>query len=272
MAALSEHTKNLKKLNWYKIKVAKTAELRFISHLDWQSLIIKTFKRMGLKLALSQGFSPAPKVSFSPALPLFIESECEIVYFETVEPLDETDFAANFAKNTSENVKLKEFLRLEGDKKPQPPETLVQWAKYEAKLYKSHSALSPKNCPIPIFKNPLYNEAAPRCSSLAQKSKRSTLAFSRSFRYNIENCLLSDNLFIKKINKKGFEKNIDYKNSVKNIEFDEKNEKIIFTLKAGQGLTVPALRADDFLAAVFGKDVLFEIKRTQFFDEDLIEI
>jgi len=253
---LSGHTENLKKrepvpggengefstahtttLNWYKIKVAKLGELRFISHLDWQNLIIKTFKRMGLKLALSQGFSPAPKVSFSPALPLFIESECEIVYFETVEPLDETDFAANFAACTSENVKLREFAALKGEKKPQPPETLVQWAKYEA--------TPSKNCPIPFFKDVLYN---------------------------VKKCLLSDNLFIEKINKKGFKKTIDYKNSVKNIEFDEKNKKIIFTLKAGQGLTIPALRADDFLAAVFGKDVLFEIKRTQFFDEDLIEI
>ncbi len=220
-------------MNWHKIKVAKTAELRFISHLDWQSLIIKTFKRMGLKLALSQGFNPTPKVSFSPALPLFIESDCEIIYFETVGPLDEAAFATEFAKNTSENVKLKEFLRFEGDKKPQSPETLIQWAQYEA---------------------------------------RSAIAFSDSFRYNIKKCLLSDNLFIKKINKKGFEKTVDYKSSVKNIEFDEKNEKIIFTLKAGQSNDIPALRADDFLAAVFGKDVLFEIKRTQFFDSDLIEI
>ena len=234
---MSEHTENIKKRNWYKIKVAKLDELKFISHLDWQNLIIKTFKRMGLKLALSQGFSPAPKVSFSPAIPLFIESECEIVYFETAEPLDENTFALNFEKNVSEGAKLKEFSKFEGEKKPQSLETHINWAKYEASLL--------KNCPLPKFENIVYN---------------------------VKKCLLSDNLFIKRINKKGFEKNIDYKSSVKSVEFDEKNEKIIFMLKAGQGSDVPALRADDFLAAVFEKDVLFKIKRTQFFDEDLIEI
>ncbi len=222
----------------YKIKVTKLNELKFISHLDWQNLIIKTFRRMGLNLALSQGFNPMPKISFSPALPIFIESECEIIYFETVEALKEDGFSLNFASNISKNAKLLEFKSLgTAQKKPQPLETLVQWANYEATPIKKY--------PIPIFEN---------------------------IKYNIEKCLLNDNLFIKKINKKGFEKNIDYKSSLKNIEFDEKTEKIIFTLKAGQGSDIPALRADDFLSAVFGEDILFEIKRTRFFDADLKEI
>lgn len=220
----------------YRIKITKLNELKFISHLDWQNLIIKTFRRMGLKLALSNGFSPIPKISFSPAIPLFIESECEFVYFELTHPLDE-NFPKNFENSISENVKLLDFINLPYEqKKPQPLETYIQWAQYEAVLQKTSN---------PIFKI-------------------------EDLKYNVEKCLLSDNLFIKKINKKGFEKNIDYKNSLKFIEID--GEKLIFILKAGQGAEIPALRADDFLKTVFGCDVLFEIKRTKFFDEKMFEI
>lgn len=231
----------------YRIKLSKLKELKFISHLDWQSLILKTFRRMGLKLALSQGFNPTPKISFSPALPLFIESECEFVGFETLEPLG-ADFEEKFIQNISDNVKLLDLKVLptgvvgggsNGVKKPQAFETLLQWAQYEANI---------PNISIAKIEN---------------------------LKYNIENCLLSDNLFIKKINKKGFEKNIDYKNSLKEIKFNESDKKIIFTLKVGQSLDADALqplRADDFIKKVFGNDILFEIKRTKFFDTDLKEI
>lgn len=220
----------------YRIKITKLNELKFISHLDWQNLIIKTFRRMGLKLALSNGFSPIPKISFSPAIPLFIESECEFVYFELTHALDE-NFPLNFKNSISENVKLLELINLPYEqKKPQPLEVYVQWAQYEAVIAKTSN---------PIFKT-------------------------EDLKYNVEKCLLSDNLFIKKINKKGFEKNIDYKNSLKLLEID--GEKLIFILKAGQGAEIPALRADDFLKTVFGCDVLFEIKRTKFFDEKMFEI
>ena len=73
----------------YRIKLTKKGELRFISHLDWQSLVLKIFRRCKLDLALSEGFNKMPKVSFSPALPIFIESECELVNFQTLTPLKE---------------------------------------------------------------------------------------------------------------------------------------------------------------------------------------
>ena len=75
------------KIYKHRIKITKNKELRFISHLDWQNLILKVFRRMELKLVLSQGFNKMPKVSYSPALPLFLESDCELVNFQNAKKI-----------------------------------------------------------------------------------------------------------------------------------------------------------------------------------------
>ena len=83
----------------YRLKITKNKELCFISHLDWQSLILKVFRRLELKLVLSQGFNPMPKVSYSPALPIFLESDCELVNFQTHEQLKD-NFIEEFLKRS----------------------------------------------------------------------------------------------------------------------------------------------------------------------------
>ena len=71
----------------YQLKLTKLNELKFLSHLDWQNLILKSLRRTGVSFALTEGFNKVPKISFSPALPLFIESKCELVNFITVEQI-----------------------------------------------------------------------------------------------------------------------------------------------------------------------------------------
>ncbi|MBE7705953.1 MAG: DUF2344 domain-containing protein [Cyanobacteria bacterium SIG30] len=218
----------------YRIKITKLNELKFISHLDFQNLILKTLRRAKCELALSEGFSPSPKINFSPALPLFIESECELVNFACTKKISD-NFKETFEKNTNKNMKIKEIYEYPPtDRRLESLDILIQWAKYEAELF---------------------------------ENKKNVYDFEKII-YNVEKCLSNDNLFIKKINKKGIEKNVDFKPSVKDIKTDG-NGKIIFTLKAGQG-DVPALRADEFLKTIFKDDYkLFKIKRTHFFDKDL---
>ena len=99
------------KIYKYRLKITKNKELRFISHLDWQNLILKIFRRCELKLVLSQGFNKMPKVSFSPALPIFLESDCELVNFQTHNPL-KNNFCEEFKKyspNGIEIIELKEI-------------------------------------------------------------------------------------------------------------------------------------------------------------------
>lgn len=220
----------------YRIKVTKLNELKYISHLDWQSLIMKTFRRMGLALSMSQGFNPSPRIAFSPALPIFTESECEFIYFETVEKIP-NDFAELFKENISDNVKLLDLVQLKSEiKRPEPLDVLLAWAKYEATINKEQS-------------NVLKIE---------------------DLRYNIEKCLSQDDLFITKINKKGIKKQENYRKSLHSMEL--KDETIEFISKTGQDKEIPALRADDLLKAVFGEEVVFNVKRVKFFDKNFSEM
>ena len=218
---------------WYRIKLTKLNELKFISHLDWQNLILKTLRRTNVNFALSEGFNPIPKISFSPALPIFIESECELVNFATVEPLGD-DFREKFKASASENLGLLELFEYpHNGRKPESLDILVQWAKYEAYIFD-------KNQKLLNFKDVLYN---------------------------MEKCLSDNDLFIEKVNKKGIKKNINYKKSYRSP--DIKDDCFIFTLKTGQNEEIPSLRADEFLKKIFGHESYFKIKRTHFLNQSL---
>ena len=220
----------------YRLKVTKEAELRFISHLDWQSLILKIFRRLELPLVLSQGFNKMPKVSYSPALPIFIESDCELINFQVQKEL-ENDFMKNFQKNSPNGLKVISFEKLTQEKLENEPKSLenyVQWAKYEARLS--------------VEKNHVYNN--------------------EKIRYIIEKCLSSDEFLITKKTKKGIEKTINYRNSLKSFEIKDDGV-LSFVLKAGQNEQIPSLRADEFLKTIFGESNFFKIKRVKFFDTDL---
>ncbi len=62
-----------------RITFAKTGPLKYIGHLDLQTLWERAARRAGLPLAYSQGFHPQPKINFASALPLGFSSRAEIV-------------------------------------------------------------------------------------------------------------------------------------------------------------------------------------------------
>ena len=117
------------KIYKHRLKITKNKELCFISHLDWQNLILKIFRRCELKLVLSQGFNKMPKVSYSPALPIFLESDCELVNFQTYTPL-EKDFIEKFEKYSPKGIKVIELKEINDDtEEPKSLENYIQWAK-----------------------------------------------------------------------------------------------------------------------------------------------
>ena len=60
----------------------KTGNAVFISHLDLMRLFQRAFKRAGLPLKHSQGFSPRPFVAIALPLSVGVESKCELLDFE----------------------------------------------------------------------------------------------------------------------------------------------------------------------------------------------
>ena len=64
-----------------RIKFSKKGALRFIGHLDLQSLFERALSRTGLPLRYSQGFSPKIRLNIASALPLGFISSSEVLDF-----------------------------------------------------------------------------------------------------------------------------------------------------------------------------------------------
>lgn len=61
-----------------RVRYARLEALRYVSHLDMQTVWERTLRRAGVTLAYSRGFSPRPKLHLACALPLGFLSRCEI--------------------------------------------------------------------------------------------------------------------------------------------------------------------------------------------------
>lgn len=61
----------------YRVFYSKTGLLRFISHLDWMRMLFRRISSLKLDTVYTMGFSPHPKLSLSPPLPVGVESLAE---------------------------------------------------------------------------------------------------------------------------------------------------------------------------------------------------
>lgn len=217
--------------NKYRIKLTKTGILRYFSHLDWQNTFLKALARSGLNIAFSQGFNPTMKVSLGIALPLFLESDCELVDIEIFDELKTDELQLKLEKVLPQGCKIISIVKL--DKSAQSVDITAQWAEYQIKLFDN------------------------------------TLQKFEDLRYNIDVVLSSEEILLTKKNKKGFLKKINVKPAIDSYRYE--GNTLFIVLKTGQGSDIPALRADD-LMKILAPDILFDIKRTRFFDENVKEI
>ena len=67
-----------------RILFEKTGDAVYISHLDLMRLFQRAFKRGGLNLKHTQGFSPRAMVSIALPLSVGVESRCEVLDYELV--------------------------------------------------------------------------------------------------------------------------------------------------------------------------------------------
>lgn len=225
----------------YRIKLTKTGILKYFSHLDWQNTFFKALARTDLNIVYSLGYNPSMKVSMGIALPLFAESECELVDIELFDNLTLDTLKLKLEKVLPKQSKIISIVKIE--KNAPAIDITAQWAEYK----------------IDIFNKSLYDF--------------------ENLRYNTDKVLSSKEIFIEKKNKKGLIKKTDIKKSIKSYRFED--ESLFIVLKSGQsainqknGTTkeeIPALRAD-VLMNLIAPDVTFDIKRIRFFDKDFKEL
>lgn len=71
-----------------RIRFGKQGDLRLVGHRDLARSLERLFRRAGLRLAMSEGFHPKPRISFPSALALGIEGRNEVMELELAEPAD----------------------------------------------------------------------------------------------------------------------------------------------------------------------------------------
>ena len=189
----------------YRIKLTKENELRYLSHLDWQNTLIKTLYRSGLDLCFSQGFNPTPKISLGIALPIFIESRCELIDIDIFDDLSEKELENTLIKSLPENIKLLSAKKISKDTKS--IDILAQWALYEIKSLKKG---------LLNFEDMVYIK---------------------------DSISSSDEIFIEKKSKKGIKKLVNIKPSIKSVEVED--DTLYLILKVGQNVEIPSVKADD---------------------------
>ncbi|MGI6655661.1 MAG: TIGR03960 family B12-binding radical SAM protein [Desulfobulbus sp.] len=77
----------------YRVSYTRLGDSRFYGHLEMLQLIFRTLRRTGLPVLFSQGFNPSPRVSFSQALPVGVESLSEYFDVELARPLPSMEAA-----------------------------------------------------------------------------------------------------------------------------------------------------------------------------------
>lgn len=74
----------------YRVHYTRLGGSRFFSHLEVLQLIFRSLRRARVPVLHSRGFNPTPRVSFSAALPVGMESEVEYFDMEVALPLKNT--------------------------------------------------------------------------------------------------------------------------------------------------------------------------------------
>ncbi len=191
----------------YRLKITKENEMRYISHLDWQNTIVKTLYRSGLKLCFSQGFNPTPKFSLGIALPIFVESKCELIDIEIYDNLENDILKETLNKVLPKSIKVISAEKIE--KSTKAIDILAQWALYSFE---------------PLKGGILQNQ---------------------DLVYIKDTISSSNEIFIEKINKKGIKKLVNIKPSIKSVEVSQ--NKLLMILKTGQSEEIPSVKPDDVI-------------------------
>ena len=208
--ATIENEENIKKeipFFTYRLKISKKNEMRYISHLDWQNTIIKMLFRSGLNLYFSQGFNPTPRFSLGIALPIFVESNGELIDIELCNDIEPNELITKLNAVLPKNIEILNAEKI--TRQHSAIDILVQWAEFTFEPFKQG-----------ILKNQ---------DLLYIKDKISS----------------SSEIFIEKINKKGIKKLVNIKSSIKSV--DVEGNKITMILKTGQSEEIPSVKPDDVI-------------------------
>ncbi|MFQ5600456.1 MAG: TIGR03960 family B12-binding radical SAM protein [Candidatus Krumholzibacteriia bacterium] len=126
----------------YRVLFSKQGDMRWLSHLDLVRTLQRTFKRAGIPVSYSQGFHPAPLMSFGPALAVGLEGSGELFEFAACAELEPACTAARLNASLPGNLRIRTIQRL-------PPGTpplsrIINLGEYRAWINQERRALTPE--------------------------------------------------------------------------------------------------------------------------------
>ena len=89
-------------------RFSKTGDAIWMSHLDLMRVLQRSFRRAGLLLAHSHGYTPHPNLSLALPLSVGVASECEIMDFELEEGQDASDLCERLNRVLPAGVEIAE--------------------------------------------------------------------------------------------------------------------------------------------------------------------
>ncbi len=96
------------------LEFQKVGPARFLGHLDMARAFHRAARRAGLPLRYSQGFHPAPKISFEGALALGLESICEEMKWELDTPVTDEWLLESVNAELPEGIRIKRLSHVSG--------------------------------------------------------------------------------------------------------------------------------------------------------------
>jgi len=118
-----------------RITFSKTGALRYIGHLDLNTIWERAARRAGLPLAYTQGFHPQPKMTFASALPLGFSSRCEVMDMRFNQEIYLTSLPAQLQDMMPSGIGI---INVQSVNEHEPPlQTQIVSAEYEITLTES---------------------------------------------------------------------------------------------------------------------------------------
>ena len=90
-------------------RFSKTGDAIWMSHLDLMRVLQRSFRRAGLLLAHSHGYTPHPNLSLALPLSVGVSSTCEIMDFELEEGQNASDLCARLNRVLPAGVEIAEI-------------------------------------------------------------------------------------------------------------------------------------------------------------------
>jgi hypothetical protein len=107
------------------VTYSKTGDAALLSHRETIRALERALRRSGIPLAFTEGYSPRPRMTFSPALPLGVAAESEYLEAAVDAAVEEGEARNRLNESLPEGLKVRELRLL-----PATMPKLSRWARY----------------------------------------------------------------------------------------------------------------------------------------------